>query len=254
MEVDVRAIRSRGRAFSIMLAIVAVAVSPTVAVGRSEITVEFAPPAPTGKALQEYLALPDHPPIFEDQGDFTTQVVVFNNWIKAAGDDEFRAAFPAGWDDKINAAIERADDEMYVQFGIDFRVASIVQWDTWPDGSRTCGTMIDELNDEIALGTNDTVAGYTAHTTWIDDPPNAGCSIAQHALIKRQNTNETAEKKNRWVVTQHEYGHLYNAPDRSGAAHPNDVMENPYSGYDFWCTTPGYNDWGLIYAARATYE
>lgn len=72
--------------------------------------------------------------------------------------------------------------------------------------------------------------------------------------MKRQNLDETAEKKNRWVVTQHEYGHLYNAPDRSGSGHPDDVMENPYVGYDYWCTTPGYNDWGLVYNARDTYE
>ena len=219
---------------------------------RSSKAVEYAPPAPTGKALRDFLARPDHPPIMEGQGDITTQVVVFNHFIKAAGDDEFRAAFPAGWDDKINNAIERADDEMYVQFGIDFRVNSIIAWDSWPDGTRTCSTMIDELHDEVGTGVNDTVAGYTGHQNWSDS--NGGCSIAFYALVKRQNLDETAEKKNRWVVTQHEYGHLYNAPDRSGAAHPNDVMENPYIGYDFWCTTAGYNDWGLIYAARATYE
>ncbi|MEX2548568.1 MAG: M12 family metallo-peptidase [Chloroflexota bacterium] len=217
---------------------------------------EVMPPPPTTSAdVVTYLSLSDHPPVFETQGDVTAQVVVFNNWIKAVGDDEFRAAFPAGWDDKINTALERADDEMYVQFGIDFRVYSIQQWDSWPDGTRTCGSFLTELQSEVGIGTGDTVAGYTAHTLWSDS--SGGCRSGNYIIVKRQNTNETVEKKNRWVVTQHEYGHIYGAPDRypdPNNLHPNDVMEDPYNYYDFWCTAPGYNDHGIIYSNRDQFE
>lgn len=230
-------------------------IAPGVALADGE-TDSVAPLAPTsGAALRAYLARPDHPPVFEHEGDITAQVVVHNNWIKAVGDEEFRAAFPQGWDDKINNAIERADDEMYVQFGIDNRVYSIQAWDSWPDGPRGCNSsLMPELQAEVSIGTGDTVAAYTAQAL----TSGAGCRSYDYIIVARQNTNETVEKKNRWVVTQHEFSHVYHAPDRYGqpdsGQHPNDVMEDPYNGYDWWCTTSPWNDWGIIYSNRAQFD
>jgi hypothetical protein len=215
---------------------------------------EVLPPAPTGAAAAHLIAMNDSPPIFESQGDITIQAVVFNNWIKGAGDEEWRTHYGASWDDKINNAVERADDQMYVEFGIDFRVWSIKQWDSYPDGTRDCGSLINELKSDIGVGSGgDTVAGYTG--TVISN--GAGCSIAYYALVERQGSTADEERYNAWVVTQHEYGHLYNAPDRYPDPynlHPNDVMEDPYGSPDYWCTKAGYDDWGRIFDARATYE
>jgi hypothetical protein len=216
---------------------------------------EGAPPAPrSGAELRNYLARPDHPPVFEHEGDLTAQVVVHNNFVKAVGDEEFRAAFPAGWDDKINTALERADDEMYVQFGIDFRVYSIQAWDSFPDATRGCNSsLMPELQAEVSIGTGDSVAAYTANPI-----TSAGCRSYDYIIVARQNTNETIEKKNRWVVTQHEMSHVYHAPDRynqpDSAQHPNDVMEDPYNGYDWWCTQAPWNDWGIVSSNRAQFD
>ncbi len=212
--------------------------------------------APTGSVAAQNIALNDSPPVYEDQENVGSQVTVYINWIKGAGDDEWRSHYGSSWDDKINAAVERADDEMYGQFGIDFRIWAYKAWDTYPNGPRTCDSIMTELKNDVGVGaTNggDTVVGYTGGT--ISNA--AGCSVAHYALLEIQGSTIAEEKYNEWVTTQHEYGHLYNADDRYGAdaaIHPNDVMEDPYGSPDTWCHDPRWNDWGLIYNARATYE
>jgi len=237
---------------TIRLGVVAIALLTLVAqpstAAADDPQTDVAPLAPTGgAALRAYLARPDHEPVYEHEGDISAAVVVHNNWVKAVGDEEFRAAFPSAWDDKINASIERADDEMFVQFGIDMRVYTILQWDTSPDGVRNCsGSVNPELQADFAIGSGNTVAGYTAQSF----TSGAGCRIGNYIVVRRQNTNETIEKKNRWVVTQHEFSHVYLAPDRynkpDSPQHPNDVMEDPYNGYDWWCTTAPWNDWAIV--------
>jgi hypothetical protein len=229
------------------------------AAGHPHPGIEHMPPAPTGSALAQLIALHDSPPVYESQGDITIQAVVFINWVKVAGDDEWQAEFGTTWKDKANNAIERADDEMYVQFGIDLRVWTYKPWDTWPQGSRGACSLVNELASDIGIGSGgDTVAGFSATRLY----SGAGCSIAFYSLIQYQGNAYTS-----WVVTQHEYSHLYDVPDRypdPNNLHTNDVMEDPYNRPDFWCTDTvpsgapgGYaanGDHGRLFNARDIYE
>ncbi len=102
---------------------------------------EVLPDPPTGAEADRLRALHDSPPKFEGAGDIALQVVTFVNWIKVAGDDEWRVAYGTNWQTKANNSLERADDQMFAEFGIDFRVLSYVTtWDTYPDTARVlCG-------------------------------------------------------------------------------------------------------------------
>ena len=89
-------------------------------------------------------------------------------------------------------------------------------------------------------------------------PYAAGCRSGNYILVTRQYADNTAENKSRWVVTQHEMSHVYHAPDRynqpDSAQHPDDVMEDAYNHYDYWCTTPPWNDWGIVNSNRAQFD
>jgi hypothetical protein len=53
-------------------------------------------------------------------------------------------------------------------------------------------------------------------------------------------------------VTQHEVSHMFGAPDRyittygDNPGHVDDVMENPYNNYNYWCPVVASNDWGIV--------
>lgn len=47
---------------------------------------------------------------------------------------------------------------------------------------------------------------------------------------------------------------MFSAPDRSGADHPADVMEDPYGSADIWCTKALYNDKGILVSHAGKFD
>lgn len=157
--------------------------------------------------------------------------------VKAAGDEEWRSAFGSGWQDAIANRIEAADDALNSVFGINLSVGLFVAWDSADIGGSVC-QFLGEIDNEVPNGGSDVSIAYMGNSSLTY----AGCAYlnGSYAVVKRQNAT------NDWKVTQHEVSHLYNAPDRSGSGHPNDVMEDPYGYANAWCTKAGYNDKGII--------
>lgn len=146
---------------------------------------ESMPPPPTGAALDQLIAIYGNDPVIEHEQPFGAQVVTHTHWIKAVGDEEWRSFYGATWDDQTNNAIERADDAMYVEAGIDFRVSTIQHWDTWPDTKRNTCDIQTELRADFNLGTNDSLAGYSGNAhleNWYgcaSGPDKRGCDSRQ---------------------------------------------------------------------------
>lgn len=58
---------------------------------------------------------------------------------------------------------------------------------------------------------------------------------------------------NIWRLTQHEVSHAFGAPDRSGAAHPDDIMET-IGVPNFWCEAIGYQDYQIVAQHAGTFD
>jgi hypothetical protein len=219
---------------------------------------ESQPPPPTGAALDRLIAIYGNEPVIEHELGFSAQVVTHNHWVKALGDEEWRDYYGTTWDDKINNAIERADDAMYTEFGIDFRVNTIQQWDTSPDSARNTCDLQTELRADFNLGTNDSLAGYSGNAhleNWYGcaSGPDKEAAIA----VSLHGSTTSQQAYNHWTTTQHEYGHKYGLVDRypdPNNIHPNDVMEDQYNWPDFWCVTAPFYDHATILANADRYD
>jgi hypothetical protein len=157
--------------------------------------------------------------------------------VKTAGDEEWRASFGADWKDAIWSRIEMADDAMYNQFGINLIITSYVAWSSSNISGSVC-LWLKEIDDEVLNGSADVTIGFMGDRSL----GNGGCAYqnGSYAIVKRQDPTYD------WMATQHEASHLFNAPDRSGAGHPDDLMEDPYHYANIWCTKAGYNDKGIM--------
>jgi hypothetical protein len=215
---------------------------------------ESLPPAPTGKESERLQALHYQAPVDEMAGDISTTLVTHTVYARVTGDEEWRSFYGANWMSEAEARMEAADNAMFSQFGIDFVELNFWAWDSAPDSSRPiCNTgLLEELVADVPRGSADVVVGYTNNTT-----SGTGCSVGNHTLVKLHGSTTASRIFNVWTTSQHEFSHLFGAPDRypdPGNFHTNDVMENQYTNPDFWCTQTHYEDWSFLWANKAKYD
>lgn len=172
----------------------------------------------------------------EDAEMLAAAVVTHVVSVKAAGDEEWRAAVP-GWQGAILDRVETADNAMFSQFGINLSIEVYVSWPSHAGSGSVCGWLSD-LEGDVPNGSRDVTLGFMGDKSL----GNGGCAYlnGSYAIVKRQAPAWD------WMATQHEVSHLYNAPDRSGDAHPADLMEDPYGSANIWCTKAGFNDKGTL--------
>lgn len=204
-------------------------------------------PIPTAAEMVRLVALNHGPPVDERESDITTMVVTHSVSVKLAADEEFRAYYgTSGWKSWAWSVVETADNEMYAEFGIDFVVSTYVGWDSYPDTSRSSCQLVTELRDDVSNGTSDTVAGFSKNAT----SGSKGCAFigGRHtATLHHGSPTSSEEKYSQWTVQQHEFSHLFYAPDRSPEEyHSLDVMENQYEKPNYWCRNIVFSDWGYV--------
>jgi hypothetical protein len=215
---------------------------------------ESLPPPPTGRAAEKSAARWYAPPILEDQGDVTTLVVTHTVFTRAAGDEEWRSFYGGSWQSEANSRVESADDEMYLQFGIDFTVWSYAEWSSGPNSAQPICNLLSDLTSKVSKLTGDVVTGFTNNAM---SGSTHGCAGGNHAVVHLHGSTPAQRATNVWRILRHEYSHFYGAPDRypdPGNNHTNDVMEDPYNFPQVWCTQAGYNDWGIVNSNRAKYD
>lgn len=215
---------------------------------------ESMPPAPTGKEAQRLALLHWTEPTLETEGDISALVVTHSVWAKVAADEEWRSFYGSSWASEANARMETADNAMFTEFGIDFRVYSNATWTTSPNTSRgLCGSILPELVSDIPLGDADVVIGYTNNLS----SGSPGCAQSNHTTIKLHGANTTERVSNVWKTSQHEFSHFFGAPDRypdPWNEHPMDVMESQYAGANYWCTAMQYLDWNRVNDNAGKYD
>lgn len=182
----------------------------------------------------------------EGGDDITTQLVTHVVQIRVTADEEWRAFFGSSWTGAANNRLEEADNAFFSAFGIDFSAAAYVDWWDSADGTRAICTIFNEMSAEITHGGWDVVYGFTKN------PYSGGAGCASGNNNKGLTGYQSYDSD--WKVTQHEFGHIYNVPDRYGqpdsAQHPDDVMEKIYTHYNIWCVTAPWDDDGRIYNNR----
>lgn len=205
------------------------------------------PKPPTGRELERLVALNDHEPHIEGGGDIAAAVVTHSVYVKVAADEEWRSWYGANAFAVATDAIEAADDATYAEFGINLIKHSTVNWTSNPGSSPNACDLRNDLDADFNPSPADIVLGFSKNYS-VDF---AGCAAGNVAEV---NWNQSSY--NMWVTTQHEVSHIFGAPDRKSTLlnHPVDVMENQYQAPDFWCTTSGYNDWGLISFNAAKFD
>jgi hypothetical protein len=223
--------------------------------GGSEQMAPVPDPAELGRLAALY---PKRAPTIEGQGDPSTiaaAVTTHNVYVKSVADEEYRAYFGSGaWQQWTNSIIEYADDELYVQFGINYTVREYLNWDSAPDTSRSVCNLLSELETDSAPGTQDVVAGFSKNAT----SGSKGCAQGNYTIVLwHTDPNVNNERFAEWTTQQHETSHTFGAPDRypdPNNLHPNDVMEDQYHFYNTWCTKAGYNDWGIVNSHAGKYR
>ncbi len=165
--------------------------------------------------------------------------------VKAAGDEEWRSAFGTAWKSAIWDRVEAADNATYTQFGINLVIDTYVAWNSSNISGSVC-LWLQEIDDEVPNGSDDVTIGYMGNSSL----GHGGCAYlnGSYAIVKRQDPIYD------WKVTQHETSHMFSAPDRSGADHPADVMEDPYGSANIWCTKAGYNDNGIMVSHAGKFD
>jgi hypothetical protein len=240
------------------VALLAIGAGPAVAAEPDWQRVSEALPQPlTGPALERAIAANGEAPFDEalrSPEQLAAAVVVHTVNAKIVGDEEYRAFYGASWIDKATAAMETADNSLSTQFGIDFRSYVTANWTTDPDGARAIcnapGSLLDSLLT-VSRGGADVVVGFSNNAT---NSNFFGCMYGNHVLLRLHGQNASAKTYNSWVILQHEFSHLFNAPDRSGSTHPDDVMEDPYNHPGFWCEAVGYQDFQIVAANAGKYD
>ena len=179
-----------------------------------------------------------------DAEAMTLAVTTHQVAIRVAGDEEWRAFYgTTNWDNRAEDAIEAADNSMITKFGIDLIALKFYNWDSAPD-TGTCSQVLNDLK-LVSKNGNDVVMGFSKQAFSA-----GGCEQGDYALIRYQGPS------NDWKVTQHEMSHLYGADDVAGgtATHPNDVMEDPYNGYNTWCTTVAWHHFQTVSLNSGKYD
>lgn len=159
-------------------------------------------------------------------------------------DDEWRNAY-SNYAYQANRAVERADDELYSEFGIDFYSVS---QPIWSSSSTTSEALLEEAFDEHGLTYDDTetadiMIAFSGETP-SDDSSITGVTYFSYpySTIFDNGYSMNAE------TTQHEAGHMYalnHCEDESGSEYDgsNCVMTEAGFGHIGDFCDGHYDDW-----------
>lgn len=242
--------RSRSVASGRAILLAAALIFPAAPVAAAEPELELSrgphPSPPSGAELSRLVALNDQVPVDERKGDITATVVTHTVYVKIAADEEWRSYYGIGDFTKANDAIEVADGAMYSEFGVDLVWWSYANWDSSPDsGDVDACDLLNDLKADLSPGTADVLIGFAKNYS----NNYGGCAEINGDEAE---VNWNPSSYNRWVAAQHEVSHLFGLPDRypdPNNRHIDDVMENPYTAPDFWCSYyagSGYGDRGIF--------
>ena len=168
-------------------------------------------------------------------------------YIKVWADEEYRNRFGDKWRIAANNSLERADDAMSTQFGIDIRVTSYNAYNS--DDARTgpCGVLTDFKTAANHTGA-DIAVGFSGNFR----PGRPGCAdlLGEYAVVIR------IDQVTDWRIAQHEISHIFGAQDRYNGAtacnnddHVDDVMECPYTHPDIWSA-----DRNIVFSHRGRFR
>jgi len=146
-------------------------------------------------------------------------------YVLVFGDEEERE-LPLNWEAWAKLQLERGDEALVANFGIDIRILGFLEWDS-NDSKDSMYDLWDELgaDTEQHLGqwydgewwSNyvDAIIGITAQSTPADDPPVAGLA-SKPSLLDQGRIFDLLKWQGYWAddnLVQHEVSHLYYAPD-----------------------------------------
>jgi hypothetical protein len=144
--------------------------------------------------------------------------------------------------------MEDADDAMSAQFGIDFRVLGYLNFSSQNVARPICTILAEFDAESNEDGAADVSIGYINQAMTGNS---FGCAGGNAVVVKWHGF------QNIWETSQHEFSHLYGAPDRypdPNNQHVNDVMEDHYNFADFWCVQAGKNDRGIVNGNSGKYD
>lgn len=215
---------------------------------------ESMPPPPTGIEAERLAALHNDPPKDELSGDITTAVVTHTVSARVAIDEEWNSWYGSAAASEANSRMEKADDAMFTQFGINFVRSATYNYTSSPNTARSICNLVAELVTKVPRGTGDVVVGYVNNAM---SGSQYGCASGNHTIVKLHGSTTASRVFNVWTTSQHEFSHLFGAPDRypdPNGLHTDDVMEDHYNNPEFWCTQAGYNDWGKVNSNAGKYD
>lgn len=165
-------------------------------------------------------------PNTEDAGDISAAVVTYTVTARVAADEEWRSYYGTSWQNVASNRVNTADAALYDYWGINFVIEQYVIWTSNPSGTRDlCGSIYPEFVTDVPLSGRDVAIGFVKNAS----TGAAGCAQGDKFIVKFQSPS------NDWKVARHEMAHLFGNDHASGAAHPNDIMENLYEYPDTWC-------------------
>lgn len=235
-----------GRAILLAVALIFPAAPVAAAEPELELSRGPHPSLPSGAELSRLVALNDQVPVDELDGDVTATVVTHTVFVRIAVDEEWRSYYGSYAFSRAIDAIEAADGAMYSEFGVNLVKYQTTDWDSSPDsGDVDACDLLNDLMADRSPGASDVLIGFAKNYS----NNYAGCAEINGDEAE---VNWNPSSYNRWVTTQHEVSHLFGLPDRypdPNNSHIDDVMENPYTDPDFWCSYyagSGYGDRGIF--------
>ena len=179
------------------------------------------------------------------EGNHPLYVLVF-------GDEEERE-LPLSWEAWAKLQLERGDEALVANFGIDIRILGFLEWDS----NDSLDSMYD-LWDELEVDTEqylgqwydgewwgnyvDAIIGITAQSTPADDPPPAGLA-PRPSFLDQGRIFVLLKWQVYWMddnLVQHEVSHLYYAPDHPELQPPAPCCAMAYHPhYQYWIWEDG---------------
>lgn len=126
--------------------------------------------------------------------------------VTAAADEEFRTG--ADWRATIQSAVRRAG-EAFEPYGIEFRVADIVAWDT-SARDHDLSALHDELDAEVAAPAADIVVGFVGAVGGRQD--RRFVRLGHSDTPGRYLVVSERAGRDLWLVLRHELGHAFGLP------------------------------------------
>lgn len=158
--------------------------------------------------------------------------------VRVAADEEWRNQLGTKWKSVANTILEKADDRMQAEFGINVVVKEYVGYTSKDSlGDDECA-LLGDMTGKVGNNSKDIVVGFLGQGSF------GGCAYldGDHTVILR--TNQVKE----WQIARHEISHLFAAKDRyinvagDNPNHVDDVMEDPYDNPNRWVSP----DHGII--------